>query len=117
MSRNIKRVMPMGLMPALALGLWLSACASHEMAIPEATQGAATTEQRVADLERRVQRLEGRPPVEAPNRNLEDIQAHIKSLESERARLLVKYTDQHPAVRDIDRKLLILNEQLQLMKE
>jgi hypothetical protein len=29
----------------------------------------------------------------------------------------VKYTDQHPAVRDIDRKLLILNEQLGMMKE
>lgn len=109
MSRNVKRVMSMGHMPALALGLLLTACASHEVNLPEA---AATTEQRVADLERRVQRLEGRPPVAAPNRSPEDIQAHIKSLESDRARLLVKYTDQHPAVRDIDRKLLILNEQL-----
>ena len=62
-----------------------------------------------------MQRLEGRPPVQEPYRNREEIQEHIKSLETERAKLLVKYTDQHPAVRDIDRKLLILNEQLQKM--
>jgi hypothetical protein len=111
----MKRVMPIRLMLALPLGLLLAACASHEATIPDAKREAAN-EQRVLDLERRVQRLEGRPPVEAPLRGPEEIQAHIKGLEAERAKLLVKYTDQHPAVRDIDRKLLILNEQLRKLE-
>jgi hypothetical protein len=94
----------------LSLSLLVSGCAVQPSAPPTADK--ATTEQRLDDLERRVQHLEGRPPVEVPYRNREEIQTHIKFLESERAKLLVKYTDQHPAVRDIDRKLLILNEQL-----
>lgn len=84
--------------------------------MPEAARERAT-QQRLDELERRVQRLEGRPPVESPYRGREDVQAHIKTLEAERAKLLVKYTDQHPAVRDIDRRLLILNEQLGMLKE
>lgn len=86
------------------------------MKVAPPAAGPATTEQRLTDIERRVQRLESRPPVEAPARSREEVQAHIKGLESERAKLLVKYTDQHPAVRDIDRKLLILGEQLRLIE-
>jgi len=100
----------------VSLGLLLVGCNAHPAKPPEVS-GAVVTQQRLDDLERRMQRLEGRPPVEAPYRNREEIQAHIKTLEAERAKLLVKYTDQHPAVRDIDRKLLILNEQLGMMKE
>lgn len=96
----------------LALGGFLTGCAATPPAAP-ALENTQLTHQRLDDLERRVQRLEGRPSVEEPYRDRDEIQAHIKRLEAERARLLVKYTDQHPAVRDIDRKLLILNEQLQ----
>jgi len=96
----------------LALGGFLTGCAATPPASP-AVENTPLMHQRLDDLERRVQRLEGRPAVEAPYRDREEIQAHIKRLEAERAKLLVKYTDQHPAVRDIDRKLLILNEQLQ----
>lgn len=95
-----------------SVGLFLVGCAPQAARYPNAAQEQVTA-QRLDDLERRMQRLEGRPPVQEPYRNREEIQEHIKSLESERAKLLVKYTDQHPAVRDIDRKLLILNEQLQ----
>ncbi len=70
----------------------------------------------MADLERRVQRLESHPSVEAPYRNRDDIQAHISQLETERGKLLLKYTELNPAVRDIDRKLLILREQLRMFE-
>jgi hypothetical protein len=75
------------------------------------------SEQRLSDLERRVQRLEGRPPVEAPYRSREEIEAQIKELQTQRAKLLVKFTAEHPAVRDIDRKLLILDEQLRMLQQ
>lgn len=99
---------------AVCLGLMLAGCVTAPAKTPEAA-GAQVTAQRLDDLERRVQRLEGRPPVQEPYRGREEIQAHIKALEAERAKLLLKYTDQYPAVRDIDRKLLILNEQLRKM--
>lgn len=98
------------------VSLLLAGCASPSATMPEAARELAT-QQRLDELERRVQRLEGRPPVQEPYRNREEVLAHIKALETERTRLLVKYTDQHPAVRDIDRRLLILNEQLGMMKE
>lgn len=70
----------------------------------------------MADLERRVQRLENRPPVEVPYRNRDEIQAHISQLEAERGKLLLKYTEQNPAVLDINRKLLILREQQRMLE-
>lgn len=95
-----------------ALVGFLAGCASDPSASP-AADNTKVMQHRLEDLERRVQRLESRPSVEEPYRVREEIQAHIKRLEAERAKLLVKYTDQHPAVRDIDRRRLILNEQLQ----
>jgi len=47
----------------IPLGLLLTGCASQEM-VPTVASPSAT-EQRLTDLERRVQRLELRPPVEA----------------------------------------------------
>jgi len=94
----------------LALPLLLTACASHEAA--PAVAKRPPMEQRLSDLERRVQRLEARPAVPAPHRDRGEIEAYIGKLRSERERLLLKYTEQYPAVRDIDRQLGILNEQL-----
>lgn len=93
----------------LPLVLALAACA-HPVPRPE--PGAATVEQRLMDLERRVNRLESRPATQAPFRSRAEIQAQVRELEGARARLLTQYTDQHPAVRDIERQLLILNQQL-----
>ena len=98
-----------------ALVGFLGGCASDPSPSPVA-DNTKVTQHRLDDLERRVQRLESRPPVEEPYRDREEIQAHIKRLEAERAKLLMKYTDQHPAVRDIDRKLLILNAQLRKLE-
>jgi hypothetical protein len=37
-------------------------------------------------------------------------------LEAERIKLLIRYTEHHPAIRDINRKLLILREQLKMLQ-
>jgi hypothetical protein len=73
-------------------------------------------EQRMFELERRMERLEARTWVEPPYRSKAEIQAHIKTLQSERAELLTRYLDQHPEIRDIDRKLEILNNQLKMQE-
>jgi hypothetical protein len=100
---------------SLLSALLLAACASPDAAAP--ANGMSQVERRLLDLEQRVERLEDRPLAKHPNRDRAEIQAHIQSLEAERAKLLVKYTDQHPAVRDIDRRLLILNEQLGMVEK
>ncbi len=79
--------------------------------------GGADLEQRLSDLERRVQRLESRPPVQAPYRSREEIQAQVKELEAERAKLLTRFTEQYPDVKDLDRRLLILNYQLKMLEQ
>jgi hypothetical protein len=96
----------------VALTFALAACGTQ--APPKAD--TPSVEQRLFDLERRMERLEARPAVQPAYRTREEIQAHIKSLEEERARLLVDFHAQHPAIRDIDRRLEILNVQLRLLE-
>lgn len=96
---------------ALAIALVLTAC---ETPVP-AKREASPLAQRVNELEHRVERLEARPAVQPPLRSKDEIEAHIKSLEAERAKLLVDYLPQHPAIRDIDRRLDILNTQLKML--
>ena len=114
MTRHDKHGTPPHHLFVFSLGLLLAGCAAHEVVPPPA--GPAATEQRLEDLERRVLRLESRPPVEAPYRNREEVQAGIDLLETERRKLRLKYTEQHPALRDIDRRLLILREQLRMLE-
>ena len=114
MARQDKHGMPLWRLLLFPVGLLLAGCVSHESVPPAASQMAA--EQRLEDLERRMQRIESRPPVEAPYGNREDVQSRINQLETERGILLLKYTEQHPAVRSIDRKLLILREQLRMLE-
>ena len=96
----------------VALAFALAACGSVS---PPKTE-PPTLEQRVLELERRMEILEARPVVEPPFRSREEIQAQIKTLEQERSVLLTRYYDQHPAIRDIDRRLGILNTQLKLLE-
>jgi hypothetical protein len=91
--------------------LILAACAQQ----PPTPTVEKSVDQRLDDLERRVQRLEGRPQTWLPYRDRREIEAHIKSLEGERDRLLLKTTEEHPEVRDLDRRLKILREQLQML--
>jgi hypothetical protein len=98
----------------LPLALFMAGCATHQIAPPATDE--MTTEQRLSDLERRLERLESRPLIEAPFGNRDEIQARIDQLEAERIKLLLRYTEQHPAIRDINRKLLILHEQLKMLQ-
>ena len=94
----------------LALTFALAACGSPA---PSKTD-TPSVEQRLSDLERRVDMLEARPEVQPPYRSKAEIQAHIAALEAERGKLLALYYPQHPEIKDIDRRLEILNFQLQM---
>lgn len=112
MARQHKRGRPWRRLLAIALALPVLGCASPLVAPPVASQTA--TQQRLDDMERRVQQLESRPPVPASFGNREEVQAKITQLQAERGQLLLKYTELHPAIRDIDRKLRVLREQLEM---
>jgi len=95
----------------VALACALVACASNA---PPPGPETPSVEQRLADMERRIEMLEARPSIEPPYRDRAEIEAHIQALEAERAALLTRYLTEHPLIRDIDRRLLILNNQLQM---
>jgi hypothetical protein len=96
----------------VALVFSLAACGSQA---PPKTD-APSLEQRMFELERRVERLEARPAIKPPYRNKAEIQANIRALEDERAKLLTRYLPQHPYIKDIDRELEILNSQLNMLE-
>ena len=102
---------PLFYQSSLVCVLVLGGCAQ-----PQPKTDTPLLEQRLQDIERRVETLEARPEVEHPYRSKEEIQAHIKTLEEERGKLLASYTAQHPAIRDIDRKLRVLNDQLKKLE-
>ena len=95
----------------VALASALVACASNA---PAPTPETPSVEQRLADMERRIEMLEARPSIEPPYRDRAEIEAHIQALEAERAALLTRYLTEHPLIRDIDRRLIILNNQLNM---
>ena len=95
----------------VALACALAACASS--APPPAAE-TPSLDQRLSDMERRIEMLEARPPIEPPYRDRAEIEAHIQALEAERAALLRRYLSEHPLIRDIDRRLIILNNQLNM---
>jgi hypothetical protein len=101
----------------LSLGAALALAGCGGAPVRQHDAADASLDQRVFDLERRVERLENRPDIQVPYRNREEIEAQIKALEKERAVLLTKYTERHPAVRDIDRSLLILVNQRKLLEK
>lgn len=96
----------------VALAFSLAACESQ--APPKID--TPSLEQRMFELERRVERLEARSAIKPPYRNKAEIQANIKALEDERAKLLTLYLPQHPYIKDIDRQLEILNSQLKMLE-
>jgi hypothetical protein len=96
----------------LMLALALAACGSP--APPKADTPSVAY--RLSDLERRVEMLEARPAVQSPYRSKAEIQANIEALEVERSKLLTFYYPQHPDIKDIDRRLDILNSQLQMLE-
>jgi hypothetical protein len=104
---------PLFALNCLTIALALSSCAPYA---PTPRTDKPSVDERLSDLERRVERMEARPDVAPPYRSKEEIQANISELEEERGRLLIGYTPQHPAIRDIDRELSILNSQLKMLQ-
>lgn len=111
MNANRMRAFRSGVIGTLLLAL--AACSTPA---PTPTSQAMPLEQRLSDLERRVEMLEARPAVALPYRDRAEIEAHIRTLEAERAALLGRYLPDHPLIRDIDRRLAILNTQLKLLE-
>jgi hypothetical protein len=99
-----------------AISCLLLALAACSTPAPAPTPQALPLEQRISDLERRVELLEARPAVALPYRDRAEIEAHIRMLEAERAALLGRYLPDHPLIRDIDRRLAILNTQLDMLE-
>lgn len=96
----------------LVLAFALVACGSSA---PPKTD-TPSVEQRLSDLERRMERQEARPVVEPPHRSKAEIQSQITALEGERNKLLTRYLAHHPEIKDVDRKLAILNSQLKMLE-
>mgnify|MGYP001061618926 FL=1 len=105
--------MPIRAGVVLALACALAACASNA---PSSAPETPSVEQRLSDMERRIEMLEARPRIEPPYRDRAEIEAHIEALEAERATLLTRYLTDHPLIRDIDRRLIILNKQLNMIE-
>lgn len=101
---------PHPILAMATLTLSLTACGSQ--APPKSD--APSVERRLSELEQRVERLETRPAAKPPYRSKAEIRANIKALEEERARLLTRYRPQHPEIRDIDRRLEMLDSQLKM---
>ncbi|HNQ05180.1 MAG TPA: hypothetical protein PKH69_11285 [Thiobacillaceae bacterium] len=99
---------------SLPLAGLLAGCATTHPPATADQMDASGVQRRLDELERRVQSLEERPPLEKSYLSREEIQGQMRQLEVERARLRLKYTDQHPAIRDIDRGLRILARQLDM---
>ena len=99
-----------------AMAMLLPVLAACGTPAPAPTPQASPLEQRLSDLERRVEMLEARPAVALPYRDRAEIEAHIQTLEAERAALLGRYLPDHPLVRDVDRRLEILNTQLKMLE-
>ena len=102
---------------AVAWLLLLGACAQQPTATP--TPELVSIQQRLQLLEQRVEILERyiwnlpSPPL----RSREEIERNIQSLEARRSALLERYTDSHPAVREIDLSLRLLKLQLEMMDQ
>jgi hypothetical protein len=102
---------------AAALALLLGACAQQPASttapqMEADRQRLQLLEQRVEILERYIYNLPS-PPV----RSRKEIENNIRSLESKRSALLERYTDSHPAVREIDLSLRLLKLQLEMMDQ
>jgi predicted nucleic acid-binding Zn-ribbon protein len=94
--------------------LLAGACAQHATVPPEPEIDAL--KRRLQALERRVESLEHQVlslPAAQP-RSRAELESEVRTLQAERSELLERYTDLHPDVRDIDRRLRLLKLQLEM---
>lgn len=55
--------------------------------------------------------------MQAPFRSRAELEAAIQLLQAERIRLLSRYTEQQPEIRDLDRRLAILDRQMKMLAQ
>lgn len=86
---------------------------------PSPSPEVVALEQRLSQLEGRIELLERYvTAVPAPPlRSRDEIEQHIRTLESRRATLLQRYTPAHPEVRDVDLQLRLLRLQLAVLDQ
>lgn len=102
---------------AFAWPVLLGACAQHTPSPPDPEVDAL--QQRIQVLERRVEILEAQVsslPALSPS-SREEVDGRIRSLQSQRSALLERYTDAHPDVREIDRRLRLLRLQQEMLNQ
>lgn len=107
-------IFPIPVRPCLMLALTCVLVACGSPAPPKTD--TLSVEQRLSELERRMEMQEARPVVQSPYRSKAEIQAHIAALEEERGKLLTRYYVQHPEIKNIDRRVAILNSQLMMLE-
>jgi hypothetical protein len=102
---------------ALAGLLVLGGCAQTPVSTPGSE--LAAVQQRLQALEQRVEILDRRTAnlPSAPLRSRDEIDKNIQSLEAKRATLLMRFTEQHPEVRETDLSLRLLKLQLDMMDQ
>jgi len=76
-------------------------------------------EKRIYELERRIAVLESRyeHPTPIPQRSKKELQGQLDGLRKEREKLSLSYTDQHPRVMELDRKIRVLEQQIKLLQQ
>jgi hypothetical protein len=115
---------PLGLADTIAMqsvifclvALLLAACVQEP---PQPPAPGLSVEQRVQNLERRLDALERfvtNTPA-PPLRSRAEIEANIHTLEHQRLQLLDRYQPAHPDIREIDLRLKLLRLQLQMLDE
>jgi predicted nucleic acid-binding Zn-ribbon protein len=99
---------------AVASLLLTGACAQQATVQPEPEMDALR--QRLQALERRVENLEHQilSLPAAQSRSRAELESEMRTLQAQRSVLLERYTDLHPDVRDIDRRLRLLKLQLEM---
>jgi hypothetical protein len=96
---------PALLMILPALGATLAACAPAPVPMTASPS-----------MEAHMDKLEAGGEASHPYRNAQEIQANIDQLTEARSKLLARYTPTHPEIRDIDRRLRILDAQLRMLQ-
>jgi len=76
-------------------------------------------EKRIYELERRIAVLESRYeyPTPIPDQNKKELQEQLDALRNEREKLSLDYTDQHPRVMELDRKIRTLEQHIKRLQE
>jgi len=76
-------------------------------------------EKRIYELERRIAVLESRyeHPAPIPHQSKNELQKQLDASRKEREKLSLSYTDKHPRVMELDRKIRALEQQIKVLQQ